>query len=128
MEYVFNIPPLNIDVRDDVRTLSTLTLLKAKADQMKYKAELAWRIGFPCMVLVLALLAVPLGKVNPRSGKFAKLIPAILIYVVYANFMFIGRDWLIQGKIPMWMGFWWLHGIFIVLAILLMSVDKVRRA
>lgn len=122
--YIFNIPPLNIDVKDDVRTLPTSELFKANNHQLRQKTELMWRLSIPLMTLVLALLSLPLAKVNPRQGKFAKLIPAILLYVLYANFMFIGRDWLADGVIPLWMGLWWLHASFILLALFLIYLQK----
>ncbi len=61
------------------------------------------------MVLTLTLVGVPLSRVNPRAGKFAKLLPAIVLYIIYANFMFVARDWLLSEKIPIWLGMWWLQ-------------------
>ena len=34
-------------------------------------------------VPIMALLAVPLSKVNPRQGRFAKIVPALLLYLIY---------------------------------------------
>jgi lipopolysaccharide export system permease protein len=71
-------------------------------------------------VLILTFLAVPLSRVNPRSGKFAKILPAIVIYIIYANFIFIARNWIVDQKTPLWLGMWWLHlsvlslGIFLI--------------
>ncbi len=31
----------------------------------------------------MALLAVPMSSVNPRQGRFAKLLPALLLYLIY---------------------------------------------
>ncbi len=126
-DYFYQIPPLNIDVKDDVRTLPSKTLLYAASTDLRLKTELIWRSSIPIMVIVLALLAIPLAKVDPRQGKFALLIPAILLYVFYANFMFIGRDWLLSGKTPLWLGLWWLHGTFFVLALLLIWFRQVRQ-
>lgn len=124
--YFYQIPPLNIDVKDDVRTLPTRALVLASESDVRLKTELIWRTSIPIMVLVLGLLALPLSKVEPRQGKFALLLPAILLYVIYANFMFIGRDWLISGKIPLWAGLWWLHGLFFILALILIWFRQVR--
>lgn len=31
----------------------------------------------------LGLIAVPLSRVNPRQGRFAKILPALLLYLIY---------------------------------------------
>ena len=31
----------------------------------------------------MALIAVPLSRVNPRQGRFAKILPALLLYLIY---------------------------------------------
>jgi len=83
-------------------------------------AELQWRLSVPIMVLTLTLVAIPLSRVNPRSGKFAKILPAILLYMVYANMLFVGRDWVAQGKVPIWLGMWWIHLAVIIIGALLL--------
>lgn len=90
-------------------------------------AELNWRLAVPIMTFILALLAIPLSKVRPRQGQFAGIIPAILVYAVYANLLFVGRDWLKQGAIPSWMGLWWIHLGFLLLAICLHVYSRKRR-
>ena len=76
----------------------------------KVAAELNWRFAMPASTLVLGLLALPLSRVNPRRGKFSQLIPAILLYMVYGNLLFLGRNWLGRGKIGFGVGLWWVHG------------------
>ncbi|WP_217349310.1 LPS export ABC transporter permease LptF [Pasteurella oralis] len=47
------------------------------------KAELNWRLSLILAVPLMALVAVPLSRVNPRQGRFAKIIPALLLYLIY---------------------------------------------
>ncbi|WP_028387982.1 LPS export ABC transporter permease LptF [Legionella fairfieldensis] len=109
-QYKARLPHPKIKSLDkDLRTIPTASLLPFTNSDRAKVAELQWRLSVPLMVLVLALVAVPLSRVNPRSGKYAKLLPAIVLYIVYANFMFISRDWVAAGKIPLWLGMWWLH-------------------
>ncbi len=115
-----------VDLLSDVRTLPTSKLWPYNNPDKIKASELHWRISVPVMVLVLAMLVIPLSQVNPRQGKFAKLIPAILIYTLYANMMFIGRDWLRKGVVPVWLGLWWLHGILLLLALGLIYYSKKR--
>jgi lipopolysaccharide export system permease protein len=48
-------------------------------------AELQYRITWPIMCVVLMLLAIPLGFVNPRVGSSANLIWRLLIFFTYNN-------------------------------------------
>lgn len=83
------------------------------------EAILQWRIAMPISVILFTLLAFPLCEVKPRSGKFARLFPAILIYIVYADLMFLSRAWVERGAITPALGLWWVHGGALLLAIVL---------
>ena len=87
--------------------LTTLELLEQhKPEQI---AELHWRIALPIAVMLMALLAIPLSFVNPRSGRSWNLIMAVLIYAIYNNTLSIFQAWTAQGKIPGWVGLWPVH-------------------
>jgi lipopolysaccharide export system permease protein len=73
------------------------------------RGELLWRIGMPISALVLALLAIPLSFVNPRAGRSANMLIAILIYVIYSNFISVSQAWVAQGKLSFWIGVWAVH-------------------
>lgn len=100
----------------EIDALPTLALIKLSQHSREAQAELHWRLGLPISALLLAFLAVPLAQVNPRSGRYIRLLPATLIYVLYANLMFVGRAWLEQGTLaPIW-GLWWIHLMLLVIA------------
>jgi lipopolysaccharide export system permease protein len=127
-QYKARLPHPNINIKQDIRTASTVSLLPFNNPDKNKAAELQWRLSVPMMVMILTLIAVPLSQVNPRSGKFARLMPAILIYIVYANFMFIARDWVKVGKVPVWVGMSWLHLVFFLLALALLWRSRARRS
>lgn len=83
-------------------------------------AELHWRIATPISALLLALLAVPLSKTNPRQGRFGRLFIGIMLVVIYNNLLSVGRSALARGDVsPSWIGLWWVHLLVAVLIILL---------
>lgn len=125
-EYKARLPHPVVKIKEDIRTAKTETLLPFNNPDKAKAAELQWRISVPVMVLTLTLIAVPLSRVNPRSGKFARLLPAIVIYIIYANFMFVGRDAIRDGKIPVWLGMWWLHAMFLALGLFLIWRNRVK--
>jgi lipopolysaccharide export system permease protein len=68
-------------------------------DQPAYRAELLWRISVPVSAIVLALLAIPLSFVNPRAGRSANMLLALLTYLLYNNLLTVSQAWVASGKI-----------------------------
>ncbi|MBA2657093.1 MAG: LPS export ABC transporter permease LptF [Tatlockia sp.] len=126
-QYKARLPHQKIaEVRDDLRTATIASLLPFNNPNKAKAAELQWRLSVPIMVFVLTLVAVPLSRVNPRVGKYAKLLPAIMIYIIYANFIFVSRDWITSGKIPWWIGVWWLHLAIALFGLILIWRNRVK--
>lgn len=125
MQYKARLPHPIIKINDDIRTAKTNTLWPLNNANLAKAAELQWRLSIPLMVFTLTLVAVPLSRVNPRAGKFAKLLPAVIIYILYANFMFLARDAIVSGKVPLWIGMWWIHLLVLALGLLLIWRNKV---
>jgi len=86
-----------------------------------YAAELQWRISLALSPVLLALLIFPLSQVKPRQGRYLMAIPAILIYTIYINLLFVARHWVELGTIPAYFGMWWVHAIFLLVAIYLLK-------
>ena len=84
-------------------------------------AELHWRAALPMSVVIMALFAIPLSFVNPRSGRSWNLFFAILAYTLYNNLLSIFQAWTAQGKIPLWLGLWPVHVTVIVTLAFLFS-------
>lgn len=98
-------PMIGADV--PVSALSTPALLIAP--NRFTQAELLARIAAPITCLVLMLLAIPLGFVNPRAGSSANLIIALLIFFTYNNLVRLSEASVKQGKLAFAMGWWPLH-------------------
>ena len=64
------------------------------SDNPRDRAELSWRTAVPVMAVVLMLLAVPLSKLRPRQGRFARVGLAVLVYFVYSNLLAAVRVWI----------------------------------
>jgi len=72
-------------------------------------AELQWRIAAPISVPLLILLALPFARIPPRQGKFARLLPGLLIYIGYMILLLTMRSAVEDEKISPWLGNWWVH-------------------
>lgn len=80
-------------------------------------AELQWRLAMPISAFILVLLAIPLSYVDPRSGRSANLMLALLTYVIYNNLLSIFQAWAAQGKISQLVGLWPVHLFFLLLTV-----------
>lgn len=90
--------------------------------------QIMWRIAIPLAALNLALLAIPIGAVNPRMGRSGNLLIAGLVAMLYLNLINISQGWIIHGKLPFSIGVWMVHILFaIVTAILLWWRMRVKR-
>ena len=116
---------LRIEPREAARTaptrkaISTLDLLDDGGPEQL--GELHWRLAQPLAVLIMALFAIPLSFVNPRSGRSWNLVLAVLVYALYNNLLSIFQAWTAQGKLPGWLGLWPVHGVMIALIVILIS-------
>lgn len=106
-----------------MEALSSQNLWHLRKQSPQAAAELQWRLAMPISVFTFALLAIPLSQGNPKKGKFAQLVPAILLYLVYANFMFVGKKWIETGVVSPQVGLWWIHGSLLGLALLLLLMQ-----
>ncbi|MFP8965542.1 LPS export ABC transporter permease LptF [Pokkaliibacter sp. CJK22405] len=104
---------------DRAETLGTLRLLELRNPASDI-AQLQWRASLPVMVFIVTLLALPLSRVNPRQGRFAKLIPAILVYLAYLFLLSWARTQVVKGHLSPAVGLWWVHLIFLALGSWLM--------
>ncbi|MDO6562711.1 LPS export ABC transporter permease LptF [Amphritea sp. 1_MG-2023] len=119
-EYGIRLPDQQpIQQVNELYSLPSSELLNGTAAE---QAQLHWRLSLPMLTLIVALLAVPLSKTNPRQGRYAKLIPSILLYMSYLLILtnvrkYIERD---GGEIIL---LWLVHVLYFGLAMVLLSVD-----
>lgn len=73
------------------------------------RGELLWRMALPLMGLLLMLLAIPLGFVNPRGGRSANLLLALLLFIVYSNTVSVLQAAVVQDRLSLKEGWWPLH-------------------
>lgn len=99
--------------RRKLTALPTLELMKDKS--VEAIAEVQWRFSFPLSVMILTLIAVPLSVVNPRQGKFAKMFPALLLFLCYFLLLTSGRTAIEDGILAPAVGLWPIHIIALFL-------------
>jgi lipopolysaccharide export system permease protein len=97
----------DIEVKERAKSTSTIELLRSLSG--KSWAEIHWRLAAPISIPLVCLLAVPLARTRPRQGKFSRLLPSIMIYLIYVLLMMYSRKMIEADRIPGELGFWWIH-------------------
>jgi lipopolysaccharide export system permease protein len=90
-------------------------------------AQLQFRASTPLMALVLTLVAVPLSKLRPRQGRYARVGFAIIVYVVYSNLLSASKIWVEKSDLPPAIGVWWVHAAALALGLYLV-MREARKA
>ncbi|SHK98342.1 LPS export ABC transporter permease LptF [Phytopseudomonas punonensis] len=96
------------------------------SDDSRLQSELQWRLSLPLLVFIITLMAVPLSRVNPRQGRFLKLLPAILLYMTYLGLLVAARSALDKGRIPPYLGLWGVHLLFLLIGLALLYWEPLR--
>jgi lipopolysaccharide export system permease protein len=71
------------------------------------------------MALVLTLVAVPLSRLRPRQGRYARVGFAIVLYFVYSNLLSASKVWIEKGDLSPVIGVWWVHAGVLALGVYL---------
>jgi lipopolysaccharide export system permease protein len=69
------------------------------------------------------LVAVPLSKLRPRQGRYARVGFAIVVYFVYSNLLSASKIWMEKGDLPPAIGVWWVHVAALTLGLYLVMRD-----
>lgn len=106
-------PPVPLD---DARRTATADLA---ADDPRELAEWQWRAAFPVMCLVCVPVAVGVARPAPRTGRFARLLPGVGLFVAYYLLLVFVRDFVADGLLPALPGLWAVHLLVVAVGALL---------
>ena len=77
------------------------------------QAELGYRVSLPWLMLIAALLAMPLAQVNPRQGRWLRLLPAVLIFTSCAIAIISLKTAVSKQKVSVWAYAWLLAALLL---------------
>jgi lipopolysaccharide export system permease protein len=98
-----------------------------QSDDLVHIAEMQWRIGIPLATIILAILAVPLSRTQPRAGRYGRLAIGLLVFIIYLNMLSAAKAWIEQGTISPSLGLWWVHGLALLYALVLLGQQNMIR-
>ncbi len=95
------------------------TAVLFRSDKPRYQATLQWRLSLPLIIPVVTLLALALSRTNPRQGRYAKLFPAVLIYMAYLVSLNGARGAIENENLSPAIGVWPVHVLFLLLGLVM---------
>ena len=81
------------------------------SNERAHKVEIQWRLSKVAIVPVLAILALAFSSLDVRRGRLGRIMGAIGIYFLYSNILGFAHALLKSGKVPVFLGMWWVHGV-----------------
>jgi len=97
----FEVHIANREVTEKKRGVEALPTHKLfSVNDPSYQAELQWRFAIPLSILMITFMAVPMAKVNPRQGRYAKLLPALSLYLTFFLLLSTSRSLIEEGTVP----------------------------
>ncbi len=108
--------------RREISRMSTRELLLSPDKREQVEAQ--WRFSPIFATFVLCMVAVPLSMVNPRQGRFARLMPAIVIYVAYYLFLMSLRNLILTDTIPLYPGLYVVPLVFLLFVAIPLNLPK----
>ncbi len=120
--------PLAGNITEETRkkgVIERMTMAELFASsEREAQVEAQWRLSPILATLVLSMVAVPLSMVNPRQGRFARLMPAILIYAAYYLFLLSLRNLMLTNTIALWPGLVLVPVFFLLLVAIPLNLPK----
>lgn len=89
------------------------------SDDAKYIAELHQRLSIVFSTFVLMLLAIPISKVAPESGRFSRLAIGAAVYIVYLNLVVVSCSLTKRGEFEGVIALLVTHGIALAMSVYL---------
>lgn len=125
---------------DDQRVVSNFLTFRSAIDELIQKedkglnnffndlssaedSEIQWSLSLPITIFILMIIAIYLGKIEPRKGRLSVILPGILIYVLYLSLLLLGRDYVSENSNDAF-NLFYVHIIFLFIALVLFMRDK----
>ncbi len=110
-----------VDPKDDTSIEGVPTTELFNSHRLDYQAELQWRISFALILWVSLLIALAISKIQPRQSRYRRIVPGVLIFIIYFNLLSLSKKWIVSGILPTWIGLWWVHIVFAMIMLVILK-------
>lgn len=89
------------------------------------RAEFHWRLTLVVSVLIMTIMVVPLSVVNQRQSQVLRILPAMLLYLLFFLLQITLRYHSAKGKLDPMFWLWLTNLLFLVLGLILNLLETV---
>ena len=100
-QYAARVGSDDVSARSYLPSSSLATQELLLTPNRKNQAELSWRLGLVLAAFNFIVIGLAAAGTNPRVGRSANLGFAFLIFVVYFNFLVLGKSWIESGQVQL---------------------------
>jgi len=118
-QYGIQVKPGQAHTSNSYNTRSTPYLMSSSDPDAI--ADWQIRVSVPLSVLILALMAVPIGQVPPRSGRYGRIVMGIVLCVMYVNSINLAATAIKSRTVSAWIGVWWVHAVALGFTLILLA-------
>tara|TARA_B100001750_G_scaffold237216_1_gene242046 strand:+ start:2465 stop:3502 length:1038 start_codon:yes stop_codon:yes gene_type:complete len=83
--------------------------------------DFTWKISMPLLTVIAVFLALPLSRVSPRKSRYSRVLPCVLVFLIYLGLLLLVKGWLDEGKILFSSSLLLIHFCFFLLGLYFMS-------
>ncbi len=83
--------------------------------------DFTWKISMPLLTVIAVFLALPLSRVSPRKGRYSRVLPCILVFLIYLGLLLLVKGWLDEGKVLLSSSLLLIHFCFFLSGLYFMS-------
>ena len=114
------------ELSEDTATDAMPTKALLDSAEVEHRVAVQWRLSIPLMMVIVTLLAVPLSRIDPRSGRFARILPAVLLYFAYLVSLNTMRGAIEAGSLPIGLSLMPVHLLFLLIALALIFSERIQ--
>lgn len=117
--------PVAIEGLSKLGLWETARLWREKDHNPLALGEWLWRLSMPLFVPVAMLLGFALSRVNPRQGRYLKLLPAIMLYMSYVVAVGAARNAVDKGRASE-LAVWGVHLGYLLFSVFLLGSERLQ--
>jgi len=98
---------------------SNNTLLNEEDSDIQQSSNITWLLSLCTMTIISIFLAVPLSKINPREGRYKRILPALLVFSFYLGLLIASRGTSELSSVTQITSMALIHLVFLIIALYL---------
>ena len=84
------------------------------------------KLSLPLLSVIATVMALPLSRVKPRKGRYSRVLPSMLVFMIYLALLLLIKGWAEEGSIYFQPSLLLVHLFFLFLGIMLFRYSSLK--